>query len=60
MPSSHGVGIQSPICALTVCDTASGFVHPQPKPGPQFTFLLGPGWGAKWRRLFSPVVAGET
>ena len=28
------------------------WAHPQPKPGPQFTVLLGPGWGAKWSRFF--------
>ena len=30
--------------------TASDLVLPQPKPGPQFTILLGPGLGAKWRK----------
>ena len=47
MPSSHGVGNQSPTCALAEYGPLSGLVHPQPKPGPQFTVLLGPGWAAK-------------
>ena len=37
------VGTQSPTCALVEYGTASGFVHLQPKPGPQFTVLLWPG-----------------
>ena len=28
--------------------TASGLVLHQPKPGPQFTALCGPGLGGKW------------
>ena len=31
MPSSHGVGTQSPTCALAEYGTSNGFVHPQPK-----------------------------
>ena len=47
VPSSHGVGTQSPFCALAEYGTASGLVHPQPKPGSRFIVLLEPGWGAK-------------
>ena len=51
---------KSPTCALAKYGTASGLVHPQPKPGPRFTVLLSPGWGAKGGKIFSPVVAGGT
>ena len=34
MPPGYGVGTQSPTCALVEYGTASGLVHPQPKPGP--------------------------
>lgn len=43
MPSNYGVGTRSPTWALVKYSTASGLVHPQPKPGSQFTILLGPG-----------------
>ena len=36
--------LKSPTKALTKYGTANGLVNPQPKPGPQFTVLLGPGW----------------
>ena len=52
MLSSHGLGTLSPACALAEYGTASGLAHPQTKPGCQFAILLGPGWGAKWRRFF--------
>ena len=42
MPSSHGVGTQSPTYGLAEYGTASGLVHLQPKPGHQFTVLIGP------------------
>ena len=63
MPLHCGVGTQSPTCTSEELGTASGLVLPQPKPGPQFTILLGPGLGAKWRKItcfFSPVVTGGT
>ena len=58
-----GTCTQSPTRALlNEYSTATGqdqwlchtlpLVQSQPKPGPQFTVLLGPGWGAKWRRFF--------
>ena len=57
MTSSHGVGTQSPTCALAEYGTASGLVHSQPKPVSILLFYLWlsrvPEWGAKWRRLFS-------
>ena len=34
-----------PVPWQSMYGTASGLVHPQPRPGPQFTALLGPGWG---------------
>ena len=37
-----GVGTGSPTCI-------------QPKPGSQFTILLGPGLGTKWRKKDVPV-----
>ena len=46
MPLHCGVGTLSPPVEL---GTASGLVLPQPKPGFQFTILLGPGLDAKWR-----------
>ena len=46
--SSHGVDTQSPIYALAEYGSAGGLVHPQPKPGLQFTLLLEPGWGARY------------
>ena len=39
-------------CALVEYGTASGLVHSQPKPGSQFSVLIRPGWGSKWRRFF--------
>ena len=64
MPLHCGVGTQSPTCTSEELGTASGLVLPQPKPGPQFTILLGTGLGAKWRKkdvfFFSPVVTGGT
>ena len=60
MLSSHGVGTLSSTCALAEYGTASGLVHPQAKPGHQFTNSLGPRWGAKWRFSLSPAVAGGT
>ena len=60
MPSSHDVGTRSPTGALVEYGTASGLAHPLAKSAPQFTVLVGPGWGAKWRRFPSPVVAGGT
>ena len=62
MPLYCGVGTRSPTCTSEELGTASGLVLPQPKPGPQFTILLGPGLGAKWRKIFffSPVVTGGT
>ena len=59
MPFSHCMGTQSPTCALAEYGTASGLVHPQPKPGSRFTVLLVPGWDAKWK-ILSPLVAGGT
>ena len=65
MPLHCGVGTQSPTCTSAELGTASGLVLPQPKPGSQFTILLGPGLGAKWRKkdvfvfflfCFPPVV----
>ena len=53
MPLHCGVGTQSPTYTSVELGTASGLVHP--KPGPQFTILLEPGLGAKWRIFFSPV-----
>ena len=61
MPLHCGVGTRSPTCTSEELGTASGLVLPQPKPGPQFTILLGPGLGAKWRKmLFFFLVTGET
>ena len=66
MPLHCGVGTQSPTCTSVELGTANGLVLPQPKPGSQFTILLGPGLGAKWRKkdvfffFFSPVVTGGT
>ena len=63
MPLHCGVGTQSPTCTSVELGTASGLVLPQPKPGSQFTILLGPGLGAKWRNMFlffSSVVTGGT
>ena len=75
MPSNHGVGTQGPTYTLVVYTTASGLVHPQPKPGPQFTvvpslhvhvsqvtnllFPLGLG-GVQSGELFSPVITSGT
>ena len=50
MPLHCGVGTRSPTCTSEELGTTSGLVLPQPKPGPQFTILLGPGLGAKWRK----------
>ena len=50
MPLHCGVGTRSLTCTSEELGTASGLVLPQPKPGPQFTILLGPGLGAKWRK----------
>ena len=67
MPLHCGVGARSPTCISVELGTASGLVLPQPKPGSQFTILLGPGLGAKWRKkvfffvcFFPPVVTGGT
>ena len=64
MPLHCGVGTRSPTCTPVELGTVSGLVPPQPKPGSQFTILLGPGLGAKWRKnvvvFFSPVVTGGT
>ena len=64
MPFHCGVGTRSPTCTLVKLGTASGLVLSQPKPGPQFTILLGPGLGAKWRKkdfcFSSSVVTGGT
>ena len=45
-------GHLNPTCTSVELGTASGLVLPQPKPGPQFTILLGPGLGTKWRKIF--------
>ena len=45
--SSHGVDTQSLVYGFVKYGTASGLVHPLPKLGPQFTVLLGHGWGSK-------------
>ena len=41
MPLHCDVDTQSPTCTLVELGTASGLVLPQPKPGAQFTILLG-------------------
>ena len=33
--------------------TASSLVLPQPKPGPKYTILLGPGLVAKWKNWWN-------
>ena len=43
--------VWSPKVPPVILGTASGLVLPQPKAGPQFTVLLGPGLGAKWRKI---------
>ena len=44
MPSKHGLGNQSPTCALGEYGTASDLVHPQPKPAPSL-YCLAQAWG---------------
>ena len=51
IPLHCGVGTHSLTCTLVELGTASGLVLPHPKPGPQFTIFLGPGLGAKWKKV---------
>ena len=57
MPSSHGVGTQSPTYTLAEYGTAGGLVHLQPKPGHQFIVLLVPAGPAK--QVVVTVVQGR-
>ena len=54
MPLHCGVNTWSPTC--TSAELGTVLFLPQPKPGPQFTILLGPGLGAKWRKTDVPFL----
>jgi len=47
IPSSYVWAPCSPTCALVEHSTASGLIHPQPKPGSRITIYLGLASGEK-------------